>query len=267
MIRRMFAAILAVSCCAAHAHLNHVQFAAVDEASGNLRVRYRMSADMFMTNLDVEIKAGRLTESVRQLPVNEIIALYFKTHLLLERNGSRASAAAVAFTLDDKSGDWLADFTFPAPAPGESAALFCDAFLQNNPRTQTLVTLDWRGSRDVFHFRKDNERCALVAASPRRESRLVEQLPASVRFIDGVAAALRSYGWLLMLAIGASLVRLTVREYRRQVEEMLLLFVTVCAMAASRQELIPYQAGLLLGGVAAVFTLRKLIVETVAAGD
>ena len=101
------------------------------------------------------------------------------------------------FTLDDKTGDWIADFTFPKFE--DDFTLFCDAFLENNPRTQTLARCAWRGKRDVFHFKKGSERWEFshatgILAVHQSQVRLM------VMFWPWVAYGLTRY---LLIAIGA----------------------------------------------------------------
>src|SRR5438045_3964807 len=142
-MRRIVLGLLLVCACGVQAHLNHIQFAAIDEIDGKLRVRYRMSADMFMSNLDLEIAAGRMDASIKQLPIERIVAAYFQTHLRLEAQNGASSAESVSVSIDFKNGDWIADFLFPAPAQQSQTSIFCDAFLNNNPRTQTLARINW----------------------------------------------------------------------------------------------------------------------------
>ena len=78
-----------VLCVCARGHLNHVQFATVEEAGGRLVVRYRMSADMFQSNLDVLIKSGAMGQEVLRLPIDLMIQKYFSTHLMVERRRRR----------------------------------------------------------------------------------------------------------------------------------------------------------------------------------
>jgi hypothetical protein len=243
-----------------HAHLNHVQFAAIEEVDGQLRVRYRMSADMFMTNLDVEIKSGRLPESIKQLPLNEIIARYFQAHLLLETKGEKRAASSVTFTLDEKNGDWIADFLFPAPPNGAAAGLICDAFLENNPRTQTLARIDWRGEKDVFHFRKGSERLALAGnAAIQPSNGKASNESALERFVSGLANGLRAYDWLAAGALAMVVLRMIFKNR----EIALIGFVAAAGVGLGFKESAPSGhagvAGFALAWLAVVLTAQQLI--------
>src|SRR4051812_28760116 len=83
------------------AHLNHVQFAAVEEINGQMRIRFRFSADMFMSNLEADIKAGRMDASAKNAAVSDLIARYTKGHLQLETGEVRRDPVVSAFTFDE----------------------------------------------------------------------------------------------------------------------------------------------------------------------
>ena len=202
-----------VLCANVSAHLNHIQFAAIDEAHGKLHVRYRMSADMFMSNVDADIKAGRLTESVKQRPISDIIQSYFRTHLLLELNGAANAADSATFEFDAKTSDWIADFIFPAPPENSKPTLICDAFLENNPRTQTLARITWRGENTMFHFRTGNVRYALGSSLQAPSENKAAPASPTIQFLDGLARALKAYdflaaGSLVLIVLGQMLSKL-----------------------------------------------------------
>lgn len=215
-MNRVFILALGLLCANACAHLNHIQFAAIEEAGGMLRVRYRMSADMFMSNLDADIKSGRLNESVKQQPIDQILRQYFKTHLLLETDGAVGDAPheadSVAFTFDAKTSDWVADFLFQSPAPNARTVLFCDAFLENNPRTQTLARIDWRGEKTMFHFRTGNVRYVLGSSVLAPQETQTRAVTGPELFLDGLARALTAYdflgaGALVLIVLGRMLIK------------------------------------------------------------
>ena len=195
-MKRVCVLTLSLLCANVRAHLNHVQFAAIEEVDGKLRVRYRMSADMFMSNLDADIKRGRLIESIKQRPIDDIIREYFKTHLLLEAGGAPREADSASFTFDAKTSDWVADFLFQAPAPDARIVLFCDAFLENNPRTQTLARIDWRGDKTMFHFRNGNVRYVLGSSLQPPQETQARAESGREFFLDGLARALKAYDFL-----------------------------------------------------------------------
>lgn len=186
-------------CVGARGHLNHVQFATVEEVDGRLVVRYRMSADMFQSNLDVLIKSGAMGQEVLRLPIEQMIQKYFATHLMVDKK----SAETVKYTLDQKNGDWVAEFEFKASG---KPVLFCDAFLENNPNTQTLARISWRGEQTVFHFRKGNVECTLgrsVENVRGVNEKTTKDWVGSL--INGVAFGLRAHEAQLMLLLAIEL--------------------------------------------------------------
>ncbi|HLX62234.1 MAG TPA: hypothetical protein VKX17_13220 [Planctomycetota bacterium] len=244
------------------AHLNHNQFAAVDEVDGKLLVRYRMSADMFMSNLEIEIKAGHIDAAIKLLPINEIIARYFKTHLRLDVNNVSVSAESVSFTMDAKNGDWIAGFKFTAPPIGAEASLFCDAFLENNPRTQTLARINWRGEKTVFHFRKDSTRCQFGSSLHESSAEAAPKIEAPrAHFLNGLAEALRSYEWL---AAGA-LVFCALRVVSKDRLHYLVFGLTAVASLVLTPVQFSLAAawGFRFGWTAVVLTGQKLLFDTI----
>jgi hypothetical protein len=262
MHRAIIAVVLCLLSIPARAHLNHIQFASIDESAGKLRVQYRMSADMFMSNLELEIKSGRFDASIKQLPVNEIIARYFQKHLQLESNNTAFSAESVTFTLDAKSGDWIAEFAFPAPPPGAEPRIFCDAFLENNPRTLTLAHIDWRGEKTVFHFRKDNERYKLGSSFQSEAAAARPVVSESVRFVDGLASGLRSYMWLAAGALVLCALRLLLgnRWILIVPPGAVVLSIAFSGFVATDAA---GQWGFRLGWIAVALTLQKLFFDIV----
>jgi len=253
---RWLSALMLVVPLAAHAHLNHVQFAAIEESGGKLHVRYRMSADMFMTTLDLDIKGGRIDASVKSLPVDQIIARYFATHLQLETKAAAQSAASVSFSADLRSGDWIAEFVFDLPSADARLTLFCDAFLDNNPRTQTLGRINWRGEKTVFHFRKGNERYVLGSSQIGPAAVQSESDSTAKQFISAFAEALRDYVWLAVAAIGLCVAQVFGKHRWR----WMILFAGVIAAVALRGQIIwSGYGGFLVGWLIVVLTAQRVL--------
>ncbi len=236
------------------AHLNHVQFATVDEVDGALRVRYRMSADMFMSNLEVEIKSGRLGESIKQRPLDEIIRQYFKSHLAIETGGAAQNARTVTFFRDEKTGDWVADFVFDAPAPGAETTLLCDAFLENNPRTQTLARIDWRGEKTMFHFRKGYEHYALGSSLHPAVQETQARDGDGEQFLDGLAHAFKSYELLAAGALVCLVLGLALRKWKFAVPLLALAACVLLSRDECERESLQHAAGFAVGWLAVALT-------------
>lgn len=258
MSRVALSAALLLPCCSALAHLNHVQFATVEERGGRMVVRYRMSADMFMSNLEAGVKAGVIAPKVSRLPIDQMIALYFKQHLLVSSGGGRRAADSVAFQFDEKNGDWIADFQFDVPSE-DQATLFCDAFLENNPNTQTLARINWRGENAVFHFRKGNTEYALghKVENAARSSDAAARSGAAL-FVDGFAEGLKSYGLLVLGVAIFLLLRMKLKFWTAAADFLACVLLTVFLCAMKTLEQAPNLAGWLMGFLAVVFTAQEL---------
>ncbi len=257
----LFASILI--CASAFAHLNHIQFAAVDEIDGHMRIRYRMSADMFMSNLDADIKSGRLSESIKQKPIDQIIRAYFQTHLLLEIDGAKHEAASATFSFDSKTSDWIADFFFDTPNASATATLFCDAFLQNNPRTQTLARINWRGENTMYHLRLGNTRYVLGSSLRPLSDTQVAIAPLHQQFLDGLAQALKAYDFL---AAGALVVAVLGQILTKAPRAIVPLLALAAAAALSADQCarngIPNTIGFALGWLAVVLTVYRISTQS-----
>ena len=255
-LARTFLFVLALANAPAQAHLNHIQFAAVDETGGKVRIRYRMSADMFMSNLDADIKIGRMNESIKQSPIDQIIRAYFKTHLLLEVDGVPREAEHADFEFDAKTSDWVADFYFDAPPLHSKSILFCDAFLENNPRTQTLARINWRGENTMYHLRAGNFRYALGSSIQIPAEAQHSSAPGRELFLDGLAQSFKAYDFLTAGALMLIVLGQIWRTMPRVVAPVLALAmgaalgVDQCGRAG-----LPCASGFALGWSAVVLTL------------
>src|SRR5207244_1464205 len=70
------------------------------------------------------------------------------------------------------------------------------AFLENNPRTQTLARINWRGENTMFHFRTGNVRYVLGSSLQTAGDAQISSSTATDAFLDGLARSLKAYDFL-----------------------------------------------------------------------